>query len=90
VTEGQTKLNFCIGYDIVGQVFEVSCVYRWEWSAFLDEILDDNKSSEYSSEEESSKGDDYMQLLLPRTHKIKDSVDGDDMLHVMMNRCKWE
>jgi hypothetical protein len=48
--------------------------------AFLDEILDDDndKISEYSSDEDNTKGDGYMQLVLPGTNKISDSDDGDN------------
>jgi hypothetical protein len=42
-----------------------------EQRALLDEI------SAYSSNKESSEDDDYTQLVLPGTHEISDSDDGD-------------
>jgi hypothetical protein len=37
--------------------------------------LDDDEISVSSSNEESSKGDDYKKLLFPETHEISDSDD---------------
>jgi hypothetical protein len=51
-----------------------------EQRALLDEILDDEVSA-YSSNEESSEDDDYMQLVLPGAHEISDGDDGDIVTH---------
>jgi hypothetical protein len=51
-----------------------------EQSTILVEILDD-EISRYSSNEESSEDDNYMQLVIPGTHKISDSDDGNIATH---------
>jgi hypothetical protein len=43
------------------------------------EILDNDAISGYVSDGESSKGDDYMQLMLPGTYKINGSKNGGDI-----------
>jgi hypothetical protein len=50
-----------------------------EQSTFLDEILDDDEDIGYCSDEESSKADNYMQLVLLGTQEISNIDDGDDI-----------
>jgi hypothetical protein len=51
-----------------------------EQSEYLDGILDDDEISGYSSNEESSECDDYMELVFPGTHEISNNDDADDIV----------
>jgi hypothetical protein len=82
---GQTKKikSFYVGYDIIVNMAGPSrrhVLKDLEQRAQLNKVLDD-KISAYSSNEESSEDDDYTRLVLPGTHEISDSDDGDIATH---------